>query len=94
MRAGTQHGTAFQNWIALARETLDFAIAVARRSVDRTLLQRRSIFHSPPGPLVYVKELPYVFVGDDDLQPLERFWAEALATVLPDLSSPRPRSLR
>jgi ABC-type sugar transport system substrate-binding protein len=78
IRTGVQHGTAFQNWIALARETLRFAIAVARGEVDRSQLQHRSIFYSPPGPPAYVVDLPYVFVDQQTLGPLEQLWADVL----------------
>jgi ABC-type sugar transport system substrate-binding protein len=79
IHAGIQHGTAFQNWIELAKETLRFAISLARNEVDRAQLQHRSIFYSPPGPPAYVKDLPYIFVEHENVALLERFWQQAQA---------------
>ncbi|MEJ7708755.1 MAG: substrate-binding domain-containing protein [Pyrinomonadaceae bacterium] len=77
IKAGKQHGTAFQNWMELASETLRFAIDVAQGQVDRDKLQRRRILHNPPGAAVYVKELPYTFVDDTNVGLLEDFWTTA-----------------
>lgn len=85
MRAGTQHGTAFQNWLQLAQETLRFAVDAAHGRVDRSQLQRRSIFFNPPGPLEYVKDLPYTFVDRSNMEVLDQFWRDALSIALPDL---------
>jgi hypothetical protein len=50
-------------------------------------LQRRSIFNEPPGPPIYVKDLPFIFVDRTNLDVLERFWTEALTDVLPRTGS-------
>jgi IclR family KDG regulon transcriptional repressor len=79
IRTGVQHGTAFQDWTALARETLCFAITVARHEVDSATMQQRSIFYSPPGPPAYVLDLPYFFADQTSLAPLEQLWDAVLA---------------
>ncbi|HWQ15359.1 MAG TPA: substrate-binding domain-containing protein [Roseiflexaceae bacterium] len=78
IRTGIQHGTAFQDWVALARETLQFAITVARQEVDLSRLQHRSLFYSPPGPPAYVLDLPYIFADQRSLGPLEQLWDAVL----------------
>lgn len=86
IKAGKQHGTAFQNWMELASETLRFAVDVAQGQVERGKLQRRRILHNPPGAAVYVKELPYTFVDNTNVGLLEDFWETALNKVLPELA--------
>jgi DNA-binding IclR family transcriptional regulator/ABC-type xylose transport system substrate-binding protein len=85
LRSGIQHGTAFQDWMALAHETLRFAVEVAHDKIDHSKLDHTSIFYNPPGPPVYVKNLPYTFVDRSNMQLLESFWTEALRTALPEL---------
>jgi DNA-binding IclR family transcriptional regulator/ABC-type xylose transport system substrate-binding protein len=75
IRAGQQHGTAFQDWMELAREALRFALSVARGEVKRGQLMRRRILYNPPGAPVYVKDMPYTFVDGATVSALEQFWA-------------------
>jgi D-xylose transport system substrate-binding protein len=94
IRTGVQHGTTFQNWINLAEETLRFAIEVARGQVNHTQFKRESIFFNPPGPAVYVKHLPYIFIDRSNLDILENFWVEAMRKAMPDLLPDLAKTVR
>jgi len=94
IQSGVQHGTALQNWIELGKATLHFAAAVAQGRVDRSQMQRRSIFRDPPGPLVYAQDLPYTFIDRSNISVLEQFWTEALSTVLPDMLPALSKTLK
>jgi ABC-type sugar transport system substrate-binding protein len=85
IKEGVQHGTAFQDWMELARETLSFAVDVANGKVDRNQLHKESIHYSPPGIPVFVKYLPYTLIERSTINKLEQFWSEALAQALPEL---------
>jgi len=74
IRAGKQHGTAFQDWMELAREALRFALSVARGEVKRDQLLRRRILYNPPGAPVFVKDIPYAFVDRASIAVLEQYW--------------------
>ncbi|MCI0389970.1 MAG: substrate-binding domain-containing protein [Acidobacteria bacterium] len=84
IRAGQQYGTAFQDWVELARGALRFAISVARGEVIRHQLQRRRVLYNPPGAPVFVRDMPYTFVDRTNLNVLEQFWNKALSQGLPD----------
>ena len=94
LRSGLQHGTAFQDWMALAHETLRFAVEVAHGKIDHSQLDYTSIFYNPPGPQVYVKNLPYTFVDRSNMQLLESFWTSALQTAMPELLPALASSLK
>ncbi|MCI0393232.1 MAG: substrate-binding domain-containing protein [Acidobacteria bacterium] len=87
IRAGQQHGTAFQDWMDLAREALRFALSVARGEVKRDQLLRRRILYNPPGAPVFVRNMPYTFVDRTNMTALEQFWARALGGKFPETLS-------
>jgi len=75
IRQGVQHGTAFQSPIDLAEVALSFASSAATGTLSLGTLPLRSIFHNPPGPMVRVRDVPYLFVSRDNLFILERYWS-------------------
>lgn len=75
IRAGVQHGTAFQDPGRVAEEAVNLALQIVSGGPDPATLASRSAARNPSGPQVLARDIPYMFVTAENVGVLDQYWA-------------------